>query len=326
MLGVAGPIALGVATGHVPIGIAASVGGLALSDAPPGDTPRQRRRALAFAVAAGSTAFALGTAIGRLGAAGAFAVPVIAAVAGMLGGINRPIGHAAALLVLFCIIATGLAAPHADPLANGILFGIGALWTAGAAALLDQAFRAPAAGQAAPPAPAPRPDHSAQVLLRRWRGSLRHWAAWQYAVRIGVCLTAAEALAVLWPRHHTYWVALTVAIVVRRQIPNSLMRTFQRGAGTTCGVLLATLLVFWQPGEWGLIAAIAVLAASRPLLRAGNYAAYAAVMTPLVMLLLDFGQPQSLGTMRDRLAGTVAGCLIALTLGNPSWLAGTRRT
>jgi hypothetical protein len=42
--------------------------------------------------------------------------------------------------------------------------------------------------------------------------------------------------------------------------------------------------------NWTVFAIIIALAAARPILMEINYAAYAAVLTPLVILLLDFGQ------------------------------------
>ena len=70
---------------------------------------------------------------------------------------------------------------------------------------------------------------------------------------------------------------------------------------------------------WTLIAIIAALAAARPILMAANYTVYAAVMTPLVILLLDFGQEPSFAAIVDRLAATLAGCGLALALGYLAW-------
>ena len=47
--------------------------------------------------------------------------------------------------------------------------------------------------------------------------------------------------------------------------------------------------------------------------------AYAAVMTPLVILLLEFGREPSLTVAVDRLIATLVGCAIALTFGYIGW-------
>ena len=79
------------------------------------------------------------------------------------------------------------------------------------------------------------------------------------------------------------------------------------------------LLLLGSSSIWATIAMIAVLAAARPILKEANYTAYAAVMTPLVILLLDFGQAPSWAAVVDRLAATLAGCVLALTIGYLIW-------
>ena len=157
-------------------------------------------------------------------------------------------------------------------------------------------------------------------LTGRWRRSLARFSVWQYTLRIVLCLAAAEALVLMWPYGHGYWIAITVAIVVHRNLQEALPRALERAGGTVGGVLLCGALMFAAPSVWGLIATIAVLAALRPLLRETNYTVYAAVMTPLVILLLDYGQAPSLATVMDRLVATLAGCTLALTLGYLVWL------
>jgi DNA-binding MarR family transcriptional regulator len=68
-----------------------------------------------------------------------------------------------------------------------------------------------------------------------------------------------------------------------------------------------------------LAAAAGVQAVTRPILVETSYTAYAAVMTPLVILLLDFGQAPSWSAGVDRFAATLAGCGLALTLGYLGW-------
>ena len=110
-----------------------------------------------------------------------------------------------------------------------------------------------------------------------------------------------------------------MVIVVQRNLQAALPRTFQRAAGTSLGVLLTGLLLLGSSSMWAVIAIIAALAAARPILTEVNYTAYAAVMTPLVILLLDFGQEPSWAVVVDRLAATLFGCALALTLGYLVW-------
>lgn len=97
-------------------------------------------------------------------------------------------------------------------------------------------------------------------------------------------------------------------------------RLVERALGTVLGVVFASLLLIWTPPHFLLTIPIAALAAARPVLRAGNYTAYVAIMTPLVILLLDFDQTPSAGILLDRLMATIAGCLIAFLFGYLPWL------
>jgi hypothetical protein len=321
MLGLTGPIALGAATGHLPLGAAASIGGLALSMGGCGATWRERALGMASIAIGGTIATLVGSMIVHLDGASGLLVPVIAGVAGLIGSFNRPLAGATYRFIVFVIIAIGAGSADAEPLAMGILFLLGAVWTAGLSLglqLLFEHLRGQPKQREPESIPAPRrPSLPAQ--FRRWRQSLAHWPAWQYPARIASCLTVAEALSWLFPTHRTYWVALTIAIVVRRQASDSLVRAIERALGTSFGVGLAMLLFLWSPPASAVIAMIAGLSALRPALHNVNYMAYATIMTPLVMLLLDLGRPPTLPIMLDRLFATIVGCGLSLTLGYLVW-------
>ncbi len=320
MLGLAGPIAAGVMLGHARTGMVMSLGGLALSAGGKDETLRGQVTGLAYALVAGSAAMFTGSAMAGHGMLTTFGIPAVAAVAGLLGSISRPLVRATTQFILYTIIAANLNSREAHPLGTMLLFALGAAWTAGLSLVLQplfQAMRIQLPHTAANTTPPPR--HSARQLLRRWWNSLAYLSGWQYALRITLCLAAAQGFEWLWPHHHGYWASITVVIVVHRNLDAALTRTIQRAAGTVLGVLLISLLLLGSPPTSAIIATIALLAAARPILRQANYAAYAAVMTPLVILLVDFGQAPSWSVIVDRLFATLAACALALTLGYLMW-------
>ena len=67
-------------------------------------------------------------------------------------------------------------------------------------------------------------------------------------------------------------------------------------------------------GFWPLVAyaALGVLALARPVLKTKNYLAYSAVMTPLILLIMDAGKPPGSGALLDRLLATVAAAALVL--------------
>jgi uncharacterized membrane protein YccC len=321
MLGLAGPVAAGALLGHLEAGMAASLGGLALSGTPRGARSREYALSLVYSVFTGTAAILAGSALGSHRIWAAFGIPLIAAVFGLFGSISRPLARSSTRFVLYAIIAAGLGAGGADPLGTSLLFFIGAAWTA--ALFLISSLLPPAIGKA-PISPdsgnhARRSDPRPKQLLHRWWNSLAHLTGWQYPVRILICLLAAQALEWIWPLRHGQWIGLTVGIVVHRDLQNSLNRTLQRAVGTLTGVLLSFLLTLTALPAWALIAIIALLSAARSILREFNYTAYATVHTPLIILLIDLGRMPSGGVIADRLAATMAGCAISVTLGYLLW-------
>ena len=321
MFGLAGPLAVGVMTGHLRAGLAAALGGLALGGGAKGETPGEQASALIYALAAGGAAMLTGSALTGKAPAAAFGIAAVAAAAGLIGSISRPLARATTRYILYTIIAANLGAPGTHVLGMTLMFLLGACWTAALSLILRPLFKAmgPAPDPTLPANAVRLPKYTAGQQLRRWRKSLARLSGWQYVLRIGSCLAAAAAFESIWPLHHGYWVSITVVIVVQRNLQTALTRTFHRAAGTVLGVLLISLLLLITPPIWALLLIIAALSAVRPILLETNYTAYAAVMTPLVILLLDFGQDPSWAAVVDRLAATLAGCFLALTLGYLGW-------
>jgi hypothetical protein len=321
MLGLAAPLAVGVMSGHAGIAVAASLGGLALGGEGEGESLRAQAPRLIYTLAAGSAAMLVGSA-----AAGHAALIIgIAAAASLSGSISRPLARATTQFMLYAIIAASLGSGEAHPFGVMVLFFLGAAWTAGLSLALRPLFgfmhlqRISDRPEAVPP-----PKYTARQLLRRWWKSLAHLRGWQYTLRITLCLVAAQGFEWLWPGHHGYWALITVMIVVQRDLRAALQRTFQRGVGTMVGVLLTGVLLLGSSSSaWATVLVIAVLAAARPVFRGVNYTAYTAVHTPLIILLLDFGQGASWAVMVDRLAATLFGCAVALALGYLMWSRGS---
>jgi hypothetical protein len=318
MLGLAGPIALGAATGHIGTGMITSLGGLSLSGGVKGNTFGEQVRNLLYSIIAAGAAVFTGSILAGRSTKDVFAIPAVAAAATLLGSISRPIARAATGFILFFVIAENLDAHGIHPAGLTFLFLIGAFWTAALSLILKQLFRLLRHYKISHDS-AQSPQYPAKLLVRRWAKSLTHLSGWQYTFRLTLCLVAGQGLELAWPHHHGYWVFITIIIVVQRDFQMALKRTRERAAGTVLGILLVSLLMLVSSSMWSIVAAISVLAAARPILMQANYIAYAAVQTPLILLLLDFGRSPSWTIVADRLIATLAGCAIAMTIGYFGW-------
>jgi hypothetical protein len=161
----------------------------------------------------------------------------------------------------------------------------GVAWTSAVNLVLGAVARLRTRTVAAPAADVPT------VVWRqkfaRWRHSLGHLAGWQYPARLRLCPVLASLLRWCWPDHHLHGIALTAGLLCERRIDAIPIKITQRALGAVPGVTATVLLVVMTLPTWIEVALIGALAGLRPLLRARNYLAYSAGMTPLIILILD---------------------------------------
>ncbi len=143
-----------------------------------------------------------------------------------------------------------------------------------------------------------------------------------FAVRLALCMTAAELARQNLPLARPYWVLLTVALVLKPDFGSVFARAVQRGAGTLLGVLIGSALLALLavlPGRGWVLVAMAAAAAVLPWARIVNFGLFSVVQTPLIILLLDLTLPGGPGLVGARLVDTLVGCAIVLVLGYALW-------
>lgn len=311
--GMAVPILLGAATGRFALGFGMAVGSLLAGGIPAGRDWRAQIASLIAALVPASLAAVFALALAGHAWLSDAGVVVLAGAAGLLAAMGRPVSGMAIRFILLLIITIAVAENIPDRAALLLMIAVGALWTSLLSLALGALARAVGAA-------ALSERDVARVSLRqrltRWRRALTRLAGWQYALRLIICLSIAGLLRWYWPGHHLHWVALTVALLTEWQIDAFPVRTTQRALGAALGVLATGVLLFVTLPAWALVAVMGALAGLRPLLRARNYLAYSAVMTPLIVLLLDAGTPPQAGVLIDRLVATSigAGLVIATNL------------
>ncbi len=129
--------------------------------------------------------------------------------------------------------------------------------------------------------------HLMAVLDRLRGGQL----AWTFTIRLMACVGVAAVASEVLPLQRSYWVVLTVAIVVKPDYGSVFARALQRGIGTIAGAVLGSVILAAVPyGPW-LLFPMAVLAAGRPYARLRNYGLVTTFQTPLVVLLIDLLAP-----------------------------------
>jgi uncharacterized membrane protein YccC len=171
----------------------------------------------------------------------------------------------------------------------------------------------------APPAPAD------------WRSRLRrrgHYLAdqlvggrmaWTFTIRLMVCTFAATVLSEVVTIQRSYWVVLTVAIILKPDYGSVFARAVQRGAGTVAGAVLGAAILAMVPyGPW-LLLPFGVLAALLPYGKSRSFGLSATFLTPLVVLLIDMLAPVGWRLAGERLIDTLLACVIVLLIGYAPW-------
>jgi uncharacterized membrane protein YccC len=147
-------------------------------------------------------------------------------------------------------------------------------------------------------------------------------AAFRHAVRLAACVALGEAIgrSLSWQR--TYWLPMTVAIVLKPDFTATFSRGILRVAGTLTGLLAATALFHVMPVGVG--AEILLVGALTFLLRwAGpaNYGILTAAVSALVVMLIAVSGVAPKDVIVARGVNSVAGGALALMayLVWPTW-------
>ncbi len=154
----------------------------------------------------------------------------------------------------------------------------------------------------------------------RWQAApLRH--AIRAALAIATGYTASQALP--WGGAHDYWVLLTIVVVLRGSVSQTLERRNARVAGTMLGCLLAVALFSAHPAALALFATLAVAQALAHGFAIRRYLVTAVAATVLGLVQAHMLNPEvsEIFALFERLADTLLGATIAWGFSYvlPSW-------
>lgn len=138
-------------------------------------------------------------------------------------------------------------------------------------------------------------------------------AALRHAIRLSACVALGEAVAhaVDWQR--SYWIPMTISIVLRPDFTGTFSRGVLRLAGTLCGLGLATLLFHTLMPSTGIqVALIFVFTFLMRSLGPANYGVFVTALSALIVLLIAMTGVAPAQVIAARGANTFVGGVIAL--------------
>ncbi len=314
-LSMALPVVIFQLLGEPTAGVLSALGALLVAGAGHEGNLRDRAVDLVATGLLGTTAIGAGMLLSGGRVAGDIAILALAVLVSATGTIRPRVAKAGSQATIFLIIGASLSVGGASTqgllaiFASGVLLGalLGLLTYGIEVNLLG---RGP--GLPSPPQPW-RPD------LEAWAERMSRSDGWHYTVRLASCMAVAELFAHLVSGRHSYWILLTVALVVQRDHSAALLRTTERAVGTSLGVLVGWWMLGPMPPAL-LVVLVALIGASRLYLKSANYTSYAVVMTPLIIVLTKTIGTTTTGLLTERLVDTLIGCLISLFIGSLPWL------
>ena len=166
--------------------------------------------------------------------------------------------------------------------------------------------------------PAPRNANARPLSLESVCLALRETmeldnARFRYAVALAVTTGFAAAAYRAVDFSNGYWIAMTILIVLRSELRDTVRITLTRIIGTMAGAGLATVIVaLLRPSQTILVALIAAMAWGCYALLRVNYALFSMLITGYIALLFAFGGlPEPLVAL-DRVIATAIGGSVAL--------------
>lgn len=138
-------------------------------------------------------------------------------------------------------------------------------------------------------------------------------AAFRHAVRLAACVALGEGLGRGLELHRSYWLPMTLAIVLKPDFTATFSRGVLRLAGTFAGLVVATLLFHLLPaGVTTEIVLIVLLMYVLRWLGAANYGIFVIAVTALVVMLVALTGVPPKEVIAARGINTAAGGAIAL--------------
>ncbi len=139
-------------------------------------------------------------------------------------------------------------------------------------------------------------------------------AVFRHAVRLTICLTIAGAIARATDWNRSYWIPMTVVILLRPDFAGTFSRGLQRIAGTILGLIVATAQIHFSPPTFAVRATlIGICIFLLRWLGPANYGFFAMGVTAAIVLMLSLTGIAPKLLIQARVIDTLIGSVLALS-------------
>ena len=160
-----------------------------------------------------------------------------------------------------------------------------------------------------------KPEKQSSAILNAWRLLADHLTLrsdiFRYSLVLSTMLAIATFIYTFFQIPHGYWMALTIAIVLKPDFQTARQRALQRIGGTVAGGIIAIVAASLIQNRNIIFLLIIVLVFLALVNRSRNYGIYALFWTPAVVFMVNFQDIGNWLVALMRIANTVAGGAIA---------------
>ena len=138
-------------------------------------------------------------------------------------------------------------------------------------------------------------------------------AVFRHALRLSICVGLADAAghSISWDR--TYWIPMTVAVILKPDFTTTVSRGALRLLGTVTGLMLATLVYHWTPGTaLTQLLLVGIYTFALRMYGPANYGVFSVAVSGLIVFLIAETGVAPAEVVWLRLLNTTAGGLFAL--------------
>jgi hypothetical protein len=158
----------------------------------------------------------------------------------------------------------------------------------------------------------PQPVWKKSLAILKSQLSFRS-EVFQHALRLAFCILISQFFCRSFLTHNSYWLPLTIAIVMRPDFEQVFSRAVARMIGTVIGAVLTTLIVIWLKPD-GITLAFLALPCVWLCFSSfkANYILYSVCITAYVVFMLSFVGLPEMSVLINRLIATLSGGFLAL--------------
>ena len=153
-------------------------------------------------------------------------------------------------------------------------------------------------------------DYDLKILMENLSSGS---SIFRHAIRVSLMCLIGYLVSKLFPvGHHSYWILLTILVILKPAYSLTKQRNIERLIGTLAGGIAGAFILIYVKDQTTLFIFLLVFMVASYSFQRLNYIVSVLFMTPYILILFSFLGENNLNIARERIIDTLIGSLIAL--------------